>query len=282
MGCASDVGIGRNRGRRGAAAAPAQIRAAAANLPALFGERLELVDAGDLSPRGEDLEGFEESLATLLAAIVEAGDFPIALGGGHEIAFGVFEGLRAGLKAAGRGGPPGIVNFDAHFDLRPEGEGEGGLSSGNMFRRIARLCQERGEEFSYRVVGIQRSSNTESLFRLAEHLGVEYHLAREYEGRGSELLVDQVRHWSSGPQPLQVSLCFDVIAAAHAPAVSAPQPFGMEPRFVLEALRALAASGRVCGLDIAEISPRFDRDDRTSRLAAVLLFAWINAMAGIE
>jgi len=282
VGCASDVGVGRNLGRRGAASAPAQIRAAMANLPAHFGDGVELVDAGDLLPRGDDLEGCEDALALLVSSIVAAGDFPIVLGGGHEIAFGVYEGIRSGLAEAGRPSPPSIVSFDAHFDLRPEGPQETPLSSGNMFRRIARLCAERGEEFRYRVVGIQRSSNTASLFALADRLGVEYHLAREFEESDPERLRAILKRWISEDRPLYVSLCFDVIAAAHAPAVSAPQPFGMDPRYILEGLRTLARSGAAAGLDIAEISPRFDRDDRTARLAAVLIFAWVNALAGLE
>lgn len=280
IGAASDIGVERNLGRRGAAAAPGQIRRAMANLPSLFEPRVELWDGGDIVPLDDDLEGFSTGLAAFTAAVVAGGGFPIVLGGGHEVALGHYEGLRSGLRARGGGAPLRIVNFDAHFDLRPV-EPAVGLHSGNMFRRIAELCRGRGEPFLYHVIGIQQSANTRSLFHLAEELGVDVHLARDLGEQRLGAMLTRMASWLRDDIPLHVTLCCDVFAAAHAPGVSAPQPFGLNPEIVLELLRFLGHSDRVVGLDVAEAAPRFDHDNRTAHLAAVLLFAWINAMAGV-
>lgn len=278
IGLASDEGVRRNLGRAGTAAAPAQIRSALANLPRLFDSRMRLLDAGDIAVEGHDLESALEALAVAVASVSAAGAFPIVLGGGHEVALGHFEGLRSGLLARGRSGLLRVVNFDAHFDLRPR-DAEHGANSGNSFSGIARLCQERGEPFLYHVVGIQQSANTLSLFRRAEELGVDWHLARHLDVARLPFMLELLAGWAQEGTPMHVSLCSDVFMAAHAPGVSAPQPFGLNPELVLEMMRCLALCGCVAGLDVAEVSPRFDQDNRTAHLVAVLLFAWVNALA---
>jgi len=279
IGCPTDIGVARNKGRTGAAAGPGCIRRAMANLPVRFGEALELVDAGDLEPRGEDLEGLMEGLESLVGSVVASGGFPIVLGGGHEVAYGHHRGLRRGLAALSRPSPR-VLSFDAHFDLRPEGPPEKPLHSGNMFKLLARESAAVGEALDYSVAGIQLSSNTQSLFRRAQEIGAHYLLARD--ATDAEALLAFLRGRASGELPCHVTLCADVLSAAHAPAVSAPQPFGIEPPIVLEGLRFLAKTGSAVGLDVAEVSPRYEGDDGTARLVAILLFAWINAMAGVE
>ncbi|HNX19863.1 MAG TPA: formimidoylglutamase [Acidobacteriota bacterium] len=275
IGFPTDEGVRRNQGRPGAAAAPGLIRRALANLPCLFDDKLRLLDLGDVTTVGGNLEGAHEELARLVAEVVAAGGFPIVLGGGHDVALAHFEGLRRGL-----GVPPRIVNFDAHFDLRPCDPAVG-VHSGNSFSRAAALCKERGEPFRYHVIGVQQSANTRSLFRVAEELGAEWFMARDVEGDGAAAVAARIDAWGADEAPIQATLCCDVLGAAHAPGVSAPQPFGLAPETVLEAMRRLARGGRAAGLDVAEVSPRFDEDNRTAKLAAVLIYAWVNALAGV-
>ncbi len=45
--------------------------------------------------------------------------YPIVLGGGHEIAFGHYCGIKDYNASIDRKDKLGIINFDAHFDLRP-------------------------------------------------------------------------------------------------------------------------------------------------------------------
>jgi len=275
VGFPTDEGVRRNQGRPGAAAAPGLIRRGLANLPCLFDDKLRLLDLGDVTTVGGDLEGAHEGLARLVAEVVAAGCFPIVLGGGHDVALAHFEGLRRGL-----GVPPRIVNFDAHLDLRPYDPAVG-VHSGNSFSRAAARCKERGEPFRYHVIGVQQSANTRSLFRVAEELGAEWFMARDVEGDGAAAVAARIDAWGADEAPIQATLCCDVLGAAHAPGVSAPQPFGLAPETVLEAMRRLARGGRAAGLDVAEVSPRFDEDNRTAKLAAVLIYAWVNALAGV-
>ena len=85
---------------------------------------------------------------------------PIILGGGHETAYGHYLGVR---NYIGKEAKLGIINIDAHFDLRPYNEQP---SSGTMFRQIL----EQDENSSYLVLGIQRYGNTQALFDKADEL----------------------------------------------------------------------------------------------------------------
>ena len=60
----------------------------------------------------------------------------VGLGGGHEIAWASYQGIAQALQDDARLARLGIVNFDAHFDLRkPEVAGPG--TSGTPFLQIA-------------------------------------------------------------------------------------------------------------------------------------------------
>ena len=75
---------------------------------------------------------------------------------------------------------------------------------------------------------------------------------------------------------IYLTLCSDVISSA--PGVSAPQPFGLHPEKILKLIKMMIRSGKVIAFDIAEIAPRFDEDSRSSKLAAIIVFAVINSI----
>ena len=78
---------------------------------------------------------------------------------------------------------------------------------------------------------------------------------------------------------IHLSICCDVFNSANAPGVSAPQPFGLEPEMVLSFVKQILRSGKVISFDISEVSPRFDHDDNTAKLAAVIIYAVLNTLA---
>ncbi|MCB1135745.1 MAG: arginase family protein, partial [Chlamydiia bacterium] len=72
-------------------------------------------------------------------------------------------------------------------------------------------------------------------------------------------------------EQVYISICLDVFAGQVAPGVSAPQPFGLSPWHVLPLLDHVLASGKACALDVVELCPRLDEDNRTARLGAALI-----------
>src|SRR5699024_11664308 len=107
-------GVRRNKGRLGAKDAPNMIRTQLSSLP-YHDTGQKFVDVGNLSCDDEDLEGAQERLGDSVAALLEKNYTPIILGGGHETFYGHYLGVR---KQVGAGKKIGMINLDAHFDLR--------------------------------------------------------------------------------------------------------------------------------------------------------------------
>ncbi len=273
LGFCSDEGVKRNLGRTGAAKGPLSIRKELCNLPCSFTSELRLFDAGNILCDDGNLELSQRTLADAVDKVLSLGLFPIVLGGGHEVAYGDYLGL---IK---RGLTPAIVNFDAHFDIRPY-EVQG--SSGTMFRQIYDDLLHASKPFNYFAIGIQKRGNTVDLFKTAERMGTEYLMAKDIgEGDLTEALK-KLDVFLERQSQLYVTICTDVFSSAFAPGVSATQPLGLSPERVLKFFKILFKSGKVVLFDIAEVSPRFDSDNVTSNLAATFVFAAINSLASIH
>lgn len=279
LGFCCDEGIQRNRGRPGAAMAPDNIRRELANLPCSFLPEVALFDAGNITCTDAALDKSQQALEQAVFRLRQAGLFPVVLGGGHETALGHFRGQAAFLREREENCGLGIINFDAHFDLRPfSGEG----NSGTMFRQIADEATRHGEVFRYFCLGIQRCSNTVALFNTAEQLGAEYLLAGDLSWHNDEQIIEKLDTFMEGVSHLYVTVCADVFASSFAPGVSAPQALGLHPEVVIRYLKHILRSRKVVGFDIAEVSPRFDHDQATASLAKVIVFAVVDTLCRLR
>ncbi|MDW7661139.1 MAG: formimidoylglutamase [Bacillota bacterium] len=276
LGFCSDVGVKRNKGRIGAENSPESIRRELMNRPCSFDQGLKLYDAGNIHPIGDDLESAQATLSNAINLILELGLFPIVLGGGHEVALGHFHGLHHHLIKRNNQSELGIINFDAHFDLRPYPNGG---SSGTMFRQIADYSLEHNYPFHYLCVGIQKSGNTVDLFKTAHQLGVDYMLAKDIDGADIWGILERLDHFIKKNDAIYLTLCADVISSSYAPGVSAPQPLGLHPEKVLKLIKHIIKSGKLMSFDIAEVSPRFDHDQVTSSLASVIIYTIVTTLA---
>jgi formiminoglutamase len=269
IGFACDAGVARNHGRTGARAGPAAIRAMLGNMP--VHRCRNIVDAGDVTCHaGEASDGLEQAQQTLsgqIAALLARGMLPLAMGGGHEIAFASFGGLARHL-AHGTAVPRiGIINLDAHFDLRMAER----ASSGTPFRQIAEECGARGWPFHYCCLGVNEFANTQALFDRARSLGVRWLLDEEMLAVKWDAVQAAVAAFLSGVDHVYFTICLDVLPAGVAPGVSAPAPHGVELSVVEQIVDMVAASGKLRVADIAELNPGVDTDGRTARVAARLL-----------
>ncbi|WP_409465071.1 formimidoylglutamase [Amycolatopsis sp. GA6-003] len=262
LGFASDAGVRRNGGRPGAQAGPDAIRKALASfaIPPVF----TVDDLGDVVVEGDELEAGQENLGELVGKQLADGNFPLVLGGGHETAYGSYLGLaRSGLLDGRR---LGILNLDAHFDLRTADR----ASSGTPFRQIAAREAGRGAEFAYAVVGISEPGNTAALFRTAAELNVRHLLDVDCQERRLERVLDFVRGFVADVDALYLSIDLDVLPAAQAPGVSAPATLGVPAAVVLEVCRLVASDPKLALADLTELNPVYDVDHRTARIAARL------------
>lgn len=292
LGFCCDEGVRRNKGRTGAFHAPNLIRQALANSAwhhQTDSAKAALYDAGNIFCHEKNLEESQRALAKHVKSALKKNHKVIVLGGGHEIAWGSFQGLAAHLQETNISSPKigpkvgpkvGIINFDAHFDLRTYAKEsiQYPSSSGTPFRQIADFCKAQGWAFHYACLGLSRASNTHALFSCADNLKVFY---REDNQLASHLIkerITELTQFIAQVDYLYLTIDLDVFSAGIAPGVSAPAARGLSYETVERLLQPVfeatdnKGKAKLLLADLAEYNPEFDIDKQTARLAARL--AW--------
>jgi len=268
IGFASDEGVIRNLGRPGAKEGPEQIKLQLAKLACHHS--LHFIDIGSIVCEHNSLEEAQEQFAKLMHYCHQQKHQTIAMGGGHEIAWPHFKGLSQCYPQIG------IINIDAHFDLRPL-KTDDSASSGTPFLQISRYCQEQNQEFSYCCLGIQEQANTAELFKTANKLNVSWLTADEMIELSLSEQIAFLHRFIEQHQHLYLSICLDAFSESEAPGVSAPQPLGITSKEALPLLKYIMQSGKVVSFDVAELSPPLDQNGKTARLAANLIAKLLEA-----
>jgi formiminoglutamase len=273
VGFACDEGVRRNKGRPGAKTGPEAIRNALARLA--WHDAGEFLDAGDIPCAGKNLETAQTVFARRVTRLLKAGGFPIGIGGGHEIAFAHYLGIRdfIGDKRLG------LINFDAHFDMRIPVNGQS--NSGTSFYQIARHCVDRQWSFDYLCMGIQKLNTTAELFQTATQYQAHWIEASDIRMDHNRTLRRRLDQFLETVEYVYVSFCLDVFNASIAPGVSAVNPLGLLPDIVMQLSRHIFTSRKVISMDIAELNPIYDIDHRTAKLAAAIIFHALEWKAGL-
>lgn len=271
IGFKCDEGVQRDLGRTGAAEGPIAIRHRLAKLP-IQNPDILCYDVGNIVCSDHDLEASQCALADIISVLLELNIHPIVIGGGHEVAWGHYQGIQKAYPTNQR---LGIINFDAHFDLHPMHPSHRG-SAMTAFYQIAEAQQLAGRQFDYNCIGIQHAGNIRQSFDIAKKFNTRVILADDLHQGLQEKCVDFVDRVIDENEFIYVSLSLDVFAPAFAPGVSTIQPLGLSPWHIIPLLRQVAASGKVISYDIAEHVPRYDIDHRTAKLAAILIYEIIH------
>lgn len=266
IGFASDEGVSRNFGRPGAAQGPAAIRQALALLPSYK----SIKQLPDIVCMNHHLEVAQEKLAIQVQNLFQSNITPIVIGGGHEMAYGHGLGIYKNFPDK----KIGIINFDAHFDLRPLKEGKG--TSGTPFLQLANHCEQSGKPFSYMVLGIQKASNMPLLFETAQKLNVTVVMREEMEAANAQQIKKNLDQFIKNLDAIYLTICLDVFHKDIAPGVSAQAVNGISFDLFQTLFTHILATGKVLSFDVAEMSPPYDIDDKTAKLAAQIIELFVN------
>jgi formiminoglutamase len=263
-----DEGVRRNGGRVGAAEGPGAIRRHLYRLSPdprkhdAFVELLEhTIDLGDLTSTG-NLEADQQALGEVIGELLQRECVPIILAGGHETTYGHF------LAYVRANRPVSVINWDAHPDVRPLLEGLG--HSGSPFRQVLNHGAEACP--GYTVLGLN------------PHAVARSHLEWLSAHRGSFAFRDAVNveqidsTYANLSKDVLVTFDLDAVDASLAPGVSAPATPGLSSELWLEAAFRAGTCEHVRSMDIVELNPRLDVDDRTARLAAVTVWHFLSGL----
>lgn len=196
----------------------------------------EIIETG---PIAETIEEGMGQLAQLVQKTIDAGAFPMTLGGEHSITPGAIKPL------VEKHGELHLLQFDAHADLRDMFRGDY-YSHANAMRRC--LDDERVSLTSF---GIRNISRTEVPFYEANQDRIQINWAREKADWNIEEALEPLRG-------KKVYITFDVdgFDSSLMPATGTPEPGGMFWDDVTPILRRTCEIAEVVGADIVELAPR--------------------------
>jgi agmatinase len=220
-------------------------------------EALSLVDYGDLPVSPGDTERTYAQVEEALAPIVDAGIFPVALGGDHSITLAELRAL------ARRYGPLSLVQLDSHGDTWEQYFGQR-FFHGTTFKRAV---EEGVVDASTSVqAGMRGSLYGAADIDDAKEMGFTVLTTDELRDLGAagygKLVLDKV-----GERPVFMSFDIDFLDPAFAPGTGTPEVGGFSTAEALGFLRALRGV-RLAGCDVVEVSPPYDGPGMQTALAA--------------
>src|SRR5216683_1668587 len=208
---------------------------------------------------------------------LEAGKFPLVLGGDHSVAAGTVAGVAEYYRRQNQ--RIGLIWIDAHTDINtpetsPSGNvhgmplaaimGLGPSELGNIFNFSPKVKPENCVLFGVRDIDAAERAN---ILRA----GIHVFTMRDIDERGIRSLMEEAL-WivGKGTAGYHVSLDMDWVDPEDAPGVGTPVRGGATYREAHLAMEIIADRGGMLSFEIVEINPVLDEKNRTADLAVEL------------
>ncbi len=239
-----DEGVRLNKGRSGAAKGPERILFYLGRLVYRLQSQIKISIIRDFPKKSKLLNRHDWAYETM-TKLLKSGVRVVSLGGGHDYGFpdaSAYYEVRKG----------GVVNIDAHLDMRPFVGGR--ANSGTAFRRLI----ERYGGSKLTTWGAQIQANADEMLQFAQ-------------AHQSKILSWQ----DSAPEikgPLGLSICLDAFQGIRA--VSAPCFVGLNSN---QAIEFLSKNVHQCDwLGLYEVAPKYDPiNEDAARLAAQFAYRFL-------
>jgi len=234
-------------------------------------EALSIVDYGDLPVSPGDIERTYAQVEEGLAPIVEAGVFPLAMGGDHSITLPELRVL------ARRHGPLALVQLDAHADTWESYFGQK-YFHGTTFKRAA----EEGlvDPTASVQAGIRGSVYSADDLDVSRDLGFTVIPSEDLRALGPDAYARLVRE-RTGNRPVFLSFDVDFLDPAFAPGTGTPEIAGFSTAEAVAYVRALKGIDLV-GCDVVEVSPPYDGPGQQTALAAANVLSELLALRALR
>lgn len=192
----------------------------------------------------------------------------VALGGEHTITLPLLRAL-----VARRGGPVGLIHFDAHCDTWPDNFGQP-LGHGSVFYHAI----NEGLVAPHRMIQIGvRSPIPRAVWKWTQGKGVTI-VSAEAVHESSPAAIAQAIRDVVGREPVYLSFDIDALDPGQAPGTGTPEIGGLfswQAMSILKRLHGLAFAG----MDMVEVSPPYDVAEITALAAATLVWQYLSLLA---
>jgi agmatinase len=233
---------------------------------------LGVVDVGDVEMPSGDTELSLSRLEEAVARIAAGGAVPIVLGGDHTIALPDVTGVARHVGW----GKVSVVHFDAHADTADLQFGSL-IGHGTPMRRLIESGAARGDRFLQ--IGLRGYWPDPDTLDWMAGQGMRSYEMTELVARGLDTCLTEAFAIATDQcDAVFLSVDVDVVDPGSAPATGTPEPGGLSPRQLLDAVRRVGMELPVAGVDIVELSPPFDHADVTAYLGNRIA---LEAMSGI-
>ena len=272
LGCPQDEGVRRNNGRVGAAEAPDAIREQFYRLTT-FNLKKKVFDLGNVR-LGASLEDTHDTMTAVVKQVIQDGKRMIVLGGGNDISYA------DGRAMAEVFGPEWwiAVNIDAHLDVRIAEQ----RNSGTPYRQL--LEEKLLLPTYFYEVGFQTHFCSPVYYEYIRSLGV-HRISLELLRSRAEAdieLKEMIREKFIGHSAsLNTFFGFDMdaVRSADAPGTSAPSPLGLRNGEFIQLVKYAASLANTKIIEFTEVNPRFDIDNRTTKLVAIGMHRFCTGVA---
>ena len=241
----------------------------------------EMVEPGDPSARFlPEITQVCRQLADRVESALDKGWFPVVLGGDHSVAIGTISGIARYWRKQGK--RIGVIWADAHTDVNtpdtsPSGNIHGMPLAVLLGEGPRELVAIAGDEPALRpedvcVIGARDVDLTER--SIVRKLGLRVYTMSELDERGTAACVreaiDRVTLHTAG---VHLSFDLDGVDPQHAPGVGTPVPGGLNLRESHLICEKVNQTGRVLGVEMVELNPVIDTENRTGKLAVWLILS---------
>jgi len=234
---------------------------------------LGVVDAGDVEMPAVATDESLKRLEDAVHAIAAAGAVPVVLGGDHTVAWPDATGV---ARHAGWG-RVSVVHFDAHADTADLQFGSL-VGHGTPMRRLIESGAIRGDRFVQ--IGLRGYWPDPPILAWMASQGMRSFEMAEIVSKGLDRCLDEALAIAvDGCDAVFLSVDVDVVDPGSAPGTGTPEPGGLTPRQLLDAVRRVAMDVPLAGMDVVEVSPPYDHAEVTAYLANRVVLEALSGLA---
>jgi arginase len=214
--------------------------------------------------------------AGAVATSLQAGNFPLVLGGDHSIALGSIRGATRNRKI-------GVLWIDAHADFNtsettPSGNIHGmplAALCGYGDPRLVQLWDEPLPAIDPRRVAVLGARDLDSGEKNnLRQAGVMIMGMEQIDRKGMfQAVSEAIAQISQDVEGIYLSFDMDALEPRHAPGVGTPVTGGLTYREAHLACEMIAETGKLIGMDMVEVNPILDAKNETAHLAVELILS---------